>query len=380
MKTGLAAINSAESSNGGSQGGSVKFFHLADGESCTIRLLTGIDNMVVYTHHAVKGDGTPCNAHLLEIGQTDWDEIIAAGQRPICPVCGQPIMDTDIDYIRPGIMEVGQHTEMVNGNRTLVYCMDSLDDDSHNCPLCTHTVEFIKRDGSHGTRRNNPAKRYMAWCVLREKHTSQSVNAQGMPMTVVDGIEDVMEDVDGVMRPAIRLINMGYKNFWSHFHSFWNANGAVGYYDFDITRSGSTTDTVYNITCVDMNTPVALDMRQYEEDEPLSAKLEGFVRYMSSPEYYVSKGIHVPGYVSPEQVPPEQANAYSAPMNMNMTTSPKYVTAENPPSQQWNPSVTTVPVAPASNMPVDAGNGGFRQTPIPQSGTPWNQVNTAFDA
>lgn len=308
----LNPIDVAKQNAARSEGNFVKsnYFSIADGETKYLRFLTGACQTKVISHS--------CGATLIDIPTEEWDAAIAAGQRPVCPQCGQPLNDSDVQYERPLIAGAFMHrfvqTSDANKKANFV-CLSSLDnarfdnvphDEASNplyeCPICSSKSNLNDKGNP-----KKPSYRLYAVAIEREiQQVTEMIN--GIPTPVIKGAADVMvTEEDGTQHPKVVLVDMGWKSFFEPiFARFNDVPQSVCYYDWRITRAGSSLDTTYTVDPLNIEAPSVVDMREYQEWIP---DVHAIIKGMGSPDYYVARGWAVPGYVqqNAEQSAPQQA-------------------------------------------------------------------------
>lgn len=298
----------------GNGGGNMVRFKLDDGETKTLRFLNGLVDYDVVSHS--------CGANLLEIRATDVEAARAAGQPVLCPACGQPLAESDFQYRRPSMYaaDIYSYIECANGRRTFL-CLDSelnakgdLVPNNNGMPLYRHP-DVAKQRGDKGFRK--PSLRGYAVAVEREV-AYETVSVNGIPTRKAVGVVDKMvQGEDGKEHPSIVLVDMPFRSFWMKIGNSFGDNSyatSICYYDWTITRTGKAIDTNYDIRAINLDSPSVVDMRQYEEWIP---DVQGFLKAIGNPEYFVKNGIPVDGYI-PQTQDGAVAQAQQAPQQASM--------------------------------------------------------------
>lgn len=291
-------------------GSTSSWFSIKDGETKYLRFLTAADEMYVVTHS--------CGATNIDVLKKVWSEHESAGKQVPCPQCGQPLSRENIVFERPAIWGAFMHrfvqTNDPNKKANFV-CLGSKDNamfgnvpsnpdgqtPMYQCPICSHPSNINDKG-----KPKQPSYRLYGVAVEREvKMETRTIN--GLPTPVVVGVEDVMvTDENGVTHPNVVIVDMGWKGFWSKVVTrFPDPSQSICYYDWRVTRSGSSLDTTYSVDPVNIESPNTVDMSAYAEYIP---NIKSMLSNLGDPEHYVKNGWGVVGYVQ-NQEPHQQAQA-----------------------------------------------------------------------
>jgi hypothetical protein len=202
----------ADASKGGGNFARTQFFGIEDGKTAIVRFLTDAqDWIVVDQHQVVPTKPAPADWP----AGSNWPEKMGS-------VCRK-------DPAFAGVYD--------------------------ECYICDHVVD--------GKKVRKAGARTWALACLREEVLGDGTDALGGPdmKGKVVGIRDQTREVtlpekDGqpektVTEKAIVVVNMGYKNFFSILQGFAGRYGTVLDRDYWIKRSGSSTDTTYQIVPLD---------------------------------------------------------------------------------------------------------------------------------
>ena len=254
-------------------------------------------------HHA-------CGIKDVDIKASDFDEAIANGQQYLCPQCGQPITEQDIDFKRPAVYSVNMHRFVqtsdpqkrgnfvcIGDEENALFGIIETNPDgtpAHDCPICSAAFNINEKTG----KPKRPTNRWVGIGVEREVHYN-IVTTNGIPHQEISEIVDVMEtDEDGNVHPKVVYVDMGYRSFWSKLYDISHDYSiSLAYFDIEIARHGEGLNTVYDVRVLNMNNPNALSMTPYEQYMP---DIKGYLTGMGKPEYYAKNGYAVPGYVPAE--------------------------------------------------------------------------------
>ena len=293
---------------GGKSGGSAGFFSLKEGESTILRFVTGMVPTYLVKHQ--------CGLSMVDIPKDRFEEAAAAGASVVCPACGMPLAETDIIGAREGVSCADIHNFFPTSEadkRTNFTCLgsplnarygyvptDGQGNPMYQCPACSCQYNRNKDTG----KPRMPSMRVYGVAVEREA-VMATENVNGIPTPVVKEVRDVMTEVDGQVVPKLLIVNMGFNSFWSKL-SNWSPDYSrcICNYDWRITRLGSGLQTVYDIQCINNDSPTPLDPTVYE---PFMPDIEGLIKGMGTPQFYVKKGYAVQGYVPEDAQQPVQA-------------------------------------------------------------------------
>ena len=354
-------------------GGNAVFFSLKEGERAHLRFLTGMVDSHVISHS--------CGLNLYDFPTRKWDDIVTAGQQPLCPNCNQPLTEADIQFDRSEHMIADLHNYFptseadkrasfvclaseVNASRGWVPA-DPNGNPLYQCPACSCTFNRNKDTGQP----KKPTMRLYGIAVVRDVVYSQQMVNGVMVKTATD-VRDVMVEENGQVHPKIVVVQMSWTNFWSKLASFDSSyEQSICMYDWSIIRSGSGLSTSYDIQRAS-NTPSVVDPRQYEEWMPDIAKL---LQGQGNPSYYVKKGYQVPGYVPPEQAQQNAAGtAQAAIQNAAMGVPQQQYQQPMQPAQQYQGGIPQA--APMQETP--------QPQPMPQvaqgGSNDWSVVQNQF--
>lgn len=341
----------------GGQGGSVDFFKLGEGETKTIRFLTALVPMYQISHEA-------CGANHIDIKAYDFDEAEKNGQPFACPNCGQPLTRENIIYTRPEVLSFENHgfVQGADGKRRSYLCLGSEmnaafdlveninGQPKYDCPICKATEK-------------HPSTRCYGIAVERKVITEMKRNEQGLEAPVVTGIEDVIfTDDDGVTRPRVVVVDMPYARFWSQLMNFSeDFSRSIAYYDWTVSRIGTSTQTQYIVQCANEAAPSGLDMDLYKDYMP---NLKSFLQAMGSPKRFVENGWFVEGY-TPAPTEQNQATGVEAAQQVfQQATQPAAQPQMTQPAQQQATPQAQAPMQPT--MPAAQNNWGDIQAQLGQ--------------
>jgi hypothetical protein len=336
------ARQQADSQNQGFGGGNTDWFNLKDGETKYLRFLNGLVDYVTVSHS--------CGATLVDIKKSDVEAARAAGQPIICPGCGQPLSDSDIQYERPSIIVADVHRYVLCGaDHHNFVCLSSVlnakqglvETNPDGTPKWKCPIDNMRANLNKNGKPKRPAMRGYAVAVEREA-AYQQVNVNGRITNQLIGMNDTMTvDDNGSEHPKVVLVEMSFVGFWQQ---IYNALGSNDYsrsicdYDWMVTRVGSGMDTKYLVQMVSPD-PSPVDMRVYEQWMP---DVMGFVKGIGTPAYYVKQGIGVEGYVN-------EAAQQQAPQS-----APQGFVPQQQPTQQQYPQQAAAPQPQFGQQPVGA--------------------------
>lgn len=306
----LAKQRSEQQQRGNS---STEFFSLKDGESAILRFVTGMVPTYIVRHE--------CGLNMVDIPQDRFNEAAAAGISVACPMCGKPLEATDIIGARQGVLCADTHNFFPTSEadkRTNFTCLASpmnarfgyVPADEHGnplyqCPACSCMFNRNKDTG----KPKMPAMRVYGVAVERTAVVETEI-VGGIPTQVTKDIKDVMVESDGKLVPKLVIVNMGFNNFWSKLGNWCpDYSRCICNYDWRIARIGSSLQTSYDVQCLNGDRPTPLDPDVYA---PYMPDIEGLIKGMGTPQFYVKKGYAVPGYVPPEESQGASASASSA--------------------------------------------------------------------
>ena len=303
----------------GGNGGNATFFSLQEGEKKYLRFLTGMVDYHVVSHS--------CGLNLFDYKKGTWDELLAMGQQPLCPNCGQPLSDSDIQYERNEHAIADLHnyfpTGDGSGNRTTLVCLASpvnasrgwipvndAGEPMYQCPACSAQCNRNKQG-----QPKKPSMKLYGIAVEREVVMGTEM-VNGMMVPVVKSVQDVMvEDDAGNPHPKVVVVQMSWGNFWQKLSTFDPSyEQSICSYDWAVQRIGSGLNTDYDLQRID-NMPSIVDARQYADWMP---DVPAIVKAQGSPEYYAKKGYQVSGYVPQGTLPNAAGTAQAALQNAAM--------------------------------------------------------------
>ena len=356
--------------------GGKSFFKLEEGQRAVLRFLSPmVDNYVV--NHASAG----CSCHI-ELPKSDWDKTKEqTGQNPLCPVCQKPFADADIIGVKEGVTGGGFH--YIQGSGYLLCLDDPINEQPYACPLCQTMVEKTKRDGTKYMAQNVPQDRAVGYAVVRKVNRSTGTDSRGMPVEQVTGIEDELVEKNGALVPNVVIDDQAYSNFWSFLmRKDDDFRDPITYYDWEIQRVDRTT---YTITKVSAQGEI-VDIERYRPY--MATTLAEHVASKGTPQYYTSKGIHVPGFqqeggaqpvpgyaqstLAAAAQPVQPAQAAPAPQAYGQPYAPQYgqpaqaYPAQAAPAQvPMQPQQPVQPVQPTQAAPQPYGQPA--QAPVQQA-------------
>ena len=366
-------------SRGGNSSSRASFFSLRDGETKYLRFLTSMRKMVVVSHE--------CGLSNYEFLADEFDQAQQAGGI-VCPKCGKPITQADVLGTRPEVQVAYMHrwfkTAEPNGHANFT-CLEhdgnammglvpANPDGTHmySCPVCASQENL----NANGTPRR-PSLRMYGAAVERDVEMQMVPNENGIPVPTIVRAEDVMETGDdGIVRPKVVIVEMGYYSFWSKLDEIDKTGKAsLAYYDFQVTRTGAGLDTTYQVTNVTgMSTPNPLDFNRYRE---LIPDVSGIAKRAGTPEHYVKCGYPVIGYTQVQQEPQQ---AYQ-PAYQQQGYAPQQ--AQQPQQQPYQPQAQPYadPFARAYDAPYGA-QPQQQQQPQPQYGatSDWDDIASQLRA
>ena len=374
MSINMSAVELAKQRAERQGGGNASFFSLKDGEKTYLRFLTGMVDSYVVNHS--------CGLTMFDFRKKTWDEYVAAGQRPLCPACGQPLQDSDIQYERSEHLAVDLHNYFPtseSGQRASFVCLSSetnalqgfvpaTEDGKpmYQCPVCTCTHNINKQTGNP----RRPSLKLYGIAVERDVVVEQKM-VDGMMRPVPTSVQDVMVEEDGKVHPKLVIVQGSWNNFWQRLDSFSpDYMQSICSFDWSVVRSGTGMDTKYDLQQVSSE-PTVVDMRDYAEWMP---DVKGIISAQGNPEYYVKKGYQVPGYV-PQQQAQQNAAGTAAAAIQNA--------AAGVPQQQVAPAYSGVPQrAIPMAQPVQQGIPQAMPQPMPQQAqggsNDWSVVQNQF--
>lgn len=303
----INALEKMESSSSNSNFGSTDYFSLKEGESAVLRFITGMVEYISFTHRS----NPQCN-HVGDVTKAAWDNSVAAGQAPLCPSCGQPILENDVDYVRPDMQGGGYH--YVNDKGYMLCANDPMSDITVPCPLCETKIERTsKKTGKTYFADNNPTNRLAAYAVVREIEWAEGERSpMGIPTQVISNVKDHMvQGDDGMLRPQVVMVSQTFSNFWKQIKLAVDCGGADPYancmcwYDWEVQR---VDDRTYSITPIAGAPVFSTDYRLYA---PYMKDLVEHVKFFGSFEHYVSSGLlNADGSVATPGAPAQAAQGY----------------------------------------------------------------------
>lgn len=283
-----------------------EFLKIADGETTTYRIVSGIEEKTVYSHH--------CGLTEYEVATQFINETVAAGKQMTCPQCGEPLLDSDVVAVRPAVIAAWTHNFVPSssGTNTRFVCLNKLKsnlDAQGNpivpCPVCavTTTNDKGKVVPAH------PARLSLFGLALERKKRMTQGMANGVFTSVIEGIDTVMNDKG---EPKLVLIEKGI-NFWKQLISIYESNKSIAYWDYDVSRIGQGTGTTYSIQRVS-NDPTILPFSSYSDGLTTSVKyLTDSLDYQGSAKHYNKSGWSVDGS-APEAVSAPAPSAAQTPV------------------------------------------------------------------
>ena len=289
-------------------GASSSFFSIAENETKFLRFLTSLQPTKVVSHS--------CGANLIDIEVKKWDEAISAGQPMLCPQCGQPLSESDIVAERPGVEGVYMHRFVQtsdpqkkanftclgnNENALFGYVPSNGGVPTYQCPICAHPSNLNDKG-----QPKKPSYRLLGIAIEREiEQEVQNIN--GIPTPVMKGAKDVIiKGEDGVEHPSIVIVDMSWSIFWQQIATRFQDGQSITYYDWRITRTGSSLSTSYTCDPINIESPSPTDIRQYLQYMP---DIKERLQYTGKPEYYVENGWQVAGFIPQADTAPAQAVA-----------------------------------------------------------------------